>query len=221
MTSHLSLRSSLAVLTLVLLSLANVANALYFYLEGSEKKCFVEELPTQTMVTGIYKAEQFSATQNQWIVNPEVRIKITVEEQPQGHLLTDREGEASGRFTFTSQDSGDHLICLSTISNSWFDSTKTRMTFDMDFDDPAADHHDHTETLTDLAMRIHELNQRVQDIRREQTFQKEREAEFRDQSELTNSRVVWWTLLQIIVLGGICLWQMQHYKNFFVAKKLV
>lgn len=52
MTSHLSLRSSLAVLTLALLSLANVANALYFYLEGSEKKCFVEELPTQTMVTG-------------------------------------------------------------------------------------------------------------------------------------------------------------------------
>lgn len=28
---------------------------------------------------GIYKAEQFSATQNQWIVNPEVRIQITVE----------------------------------------------------------------------------------------------------------------------------------------------
>lgn len=28
---------------------------------------------------GIYKAEQFSAVQNQWIVNPEVKIQITVE----------------------------------------------------------------------------------------------------------------------------------------------
>lgn len=94
---------------------------------------------------GIYKAEQFSATQNQWIVNPEVRIQITVEvdqecisrwlervmlnvrlqEQPQGHLLVDRQGEPSGRFTFTSQDSGDHSICLSPVSNSWFDNTKT------------------------------------------------------------------------------------------------
>lgn len=27
-------------------------DALYFYLEGSEKKCFLEELPKETMVTG-------------------------------------------------------------------------------------------------------------------------------------------------------------------------
>lgn len=66
------------------------------------------------------------------------------------------------------------------------------MTFDMDFDDPSMDHHDHKETLNgklmiffgekdtrgsclshiDLAMRIHELNQRVQDIRREQQSQR-------------------------------------------------
>lgn len=32
-----------------------------------------------TLRVGMYKAEQFSAVQNQWIVNPEVRIQITVE----------------------------------------------------------------------------------------------------------------------------------------------
>lgn len=49
----------------------------------------------------------------------------------------------------------------------------------------------------------------------------EREAEFRDQSESTNSRVVWWTIAQIVVLGVTCLWQMRHLKGFFEAKKLV
>ncbi|KAF7721806.1 emp24p/erv25p- protein [Apophysomyces ossiformis] len=91
----------------------------------------------------------------------------------------------------------------------------------MDFDDPQSDHHDHTETLKDVALRIHELNERVQDIRRDQTAQREREAELRDQSELTNSRVVWWTIVQIVVLGVVCFWQMRHFKSFFVAKKLV
>ncbi|CAO3635951.1 unnamed protein product [Cunninghamella blakesleeana] len=90
----------------------------------------------------------------------------------------------------------------------------------MDFDDPTGDHHDHKETLHDLARKIHELNERVQDILREQQFQKEREAEFRDLSESTNSRIVWWTVLQIIVLGVVCVWQMRHFKSFFVAKKL-
>ncbi|CDH54456.1 endosomal cargo receptor [Lichtheimia corymbifera JMRC:FSU:9682] len=205
----------------ILAIFTKVSDALYFYLEGAEKKCFLEELPKETMVTGIYKAEQFSATQNQWIVNPEARIQITVEELPQEHVVVNRQDSPSGRFTFTSAESGDHSICLSVASTSWFDSTKTRMTFDMDFDDPAGEQHDHTETLSDMAKRIHDLNERVQDIRREQAAQREREAEFRDQSELTNSRVVWWTITQLAVLGGICVWQMRHYKSFFVAKKLV
>lgn len=39
-----------------------------------------------SLFSGIYKAEQFSATQNQWIVNPEVRIKITVEVYDVGRI---------------------------------------------------------------------------------------------------------------------------------------
>ncbi|CDH49333.1 endosomal cargo receptor [Lichtheimia corymbifera JMRC:FSU:9682] len=209
-------------LMVAILLMAQVSDALYFYLEGSEKKCFLEELPQETLVTGIYKAEQFSAVQNQWIVNPEVKIQITVEEVAQEHILVNRQDQPSGRFMFTSVDAGDHSICLSVASTSWFDSTKTRMTLEMDFDDPTVDHeHDHGEALSDMARRIHDLNERVQDIRREQSAQREREAEYRDHSEVINSRVVWWTLLQFIVLGGICAWQLNHYKQFFVAKKLV
>ncbi|CAO3594689.1 unnamed protein product [Absidia cylindrospora] len=173
------------------------------------------------MVTGTYTAEQFSDTQHKWIVNQQVKIDITVEEIPQGNVVVSRQGGAKGRFTFTSAELGDHSICLSPVPTSYFDSTKTRITFDMDFDDPAGDGHDHKESLSDLARKVHELNERVQDIRREQLSQREREIEFRDQSELTNSRVVWWTVLQLIVLGVVCVWQMRHFKTFFVSKKLV
>ncbi|KAI8338388.1 membrane protein [Chlamydoabsidia padenii] len=200
---------------------ASWVEALYFYLEGAEKKCFLEELPKETMVTGIYKAEQWSETQHRWIVNQDLKMDISVEELPQNNFVVSRQGAAEGRFTFTSAESGDHSICLSPTSTSWFDSTKTKVTFDMDFDDPAGDGHDHKETLSDLAKKVHELNERVQDIRREQLSQREREMEFRDQSELTNSRVVWWTVVQLVVLGVVCVWQMRHFKSFFVSKKLV
>ncbi|KAI8644469.1 emp24/gp25L/p24 family/GOLD-domain-containing protein [Parasitella parasitica] len=129
--------------TLVLLA-AYLAGtqALYFYLEGSEKKCFIEDLPKETMVIGIYKSEQYSAAQDTWMENTDLKIEITVEELPQGHKIVDTKSKSSGRFTFTSTESGDHSICLSASSNSWFDSSKTRITLDMDFDDPT-DHHDH------------------------------------------------------------------------------
>lgn len=48
----------------------------------------------------------------------------------------------------------------------------------------------------------------------------EREAEFRDQSESTNARVVRWTLLQLIVLGVTCAWQLSHLRAFFIKQKL-
>ncbi|KAF1796466.1 emp24/gp25L/p24 family/GOLD-domain-containing protein [Mucor lusitanicus] len=211
----------LSTLVLLVAYLAVGTQALYFYLEGSEKKCFIEDLPKETMVIGIYKSEQFSVAQNKWIENDELKIEITVEELPQGHKIVETKSKSSGRFTFTSTESGDHAICLSAASNSWFDSTKTKISLDMDFDDPT-DHHDHNaEGVSDLVKRVHELNERVEDIQIEQNAQREREKDFRDQSELTNSRVVWWTIAQLVVLGVVCFWQMHYFKNFFMAKKLV
>lgn len=97
----------------------------------------------------------------------------------------------------------------------------------------------HVQTLVE---KVQDLNSRLQDVRREQIFQRvcyprafrhmgaqrhmlintqEREAEFRDQSESTNSRVVRWTLIQLAVLGVTCAWQLTHLRAFFVKQKLV
>lgn len=48
----------------------------------------------------------------------------------------------------------------------------------------------------------------------------EREAEFRDQSEATNSKIVRWTLIQLTVLGVTCAWQLSHLRAFFIKQKL-
>jgi len=53
------------------------------------------------------------------------------------------------------------------------------------------------------------------------TLLQEREAEFRDQSESANARVVRWTILQLVVLGATCAWQLNHLKGFFQKQKLV
>ncbi|KAI8888718.1 hypothetical protein K501DRAFT_239840 [Backusella circina FSU 941] len=200
---------------------ANVVNALYFYLEGNEKKCFIEDLPKETMVIGVFRSEQLSANGQTWQENKDVKIDVSVEVLPQGHKLVEASYHSSDRFVFTSLDSGDHAICLSAASNSWFDNTKTKLYLDMDFDDPSDNHDHNSEAVPDLVRRVHELNERVEDIQIEQNAQREREKEFRNLSELINSRVVWWTIAQIIVLGVVCVWQMQYFKNFFVAKKLV
>ncbi|CAJ0836462.1 673_t:CDS:2 [Entrophospora sp. SA101] len=201
-------------------SLIRTSSALYFYLEGNDPKCFNEELPKDILVVGTYKAEEWSDTQQQYIENTQLGIQIIVEELPHNHRIVNQRGANKGRFTFTTAEAGDHIICLQTNSSNWFSSTQTKLHLDIVFGD-STDSEDNHEHFSDLAQRVHDLNYRVTDIRREQSYQREREAEFRDQSELTNSRVLYWTVIQLIVLGITCLWQMTHLKNFFEAKKLV
>jgi hypothetical protein len=201
--------------------LPRTSNAVYFYLEGNEPKCFIEELPKETMVVCTYSTEELSDVDGLFRENPNIGIQMTVEELSQQHLVSTQKGSAKGHFTFTSSESGDHSICFSTNSTAWFTSSKTKLHLDVEIGEPTDHAQDHKETLSDLAQSVRELNTKVQEIRREQSFQREREAEFRDLSEMTNSRVVWWTILQLVVLGATCVWQMRHMRGFFVAKKLV
>ena len=48
-----------------------------------------------------------------------------------------------------------------------------------------------------------------------------REERFRQTSESTNQRVLWWSLGQTCILVVMGAWQMRHLKSFFEAKKLV
>ena len=48
-----------------------------------------------------------------------------------------------------------------------------------------------------------------------------REERFRQTSESTNQRVLWWSLGQTCILVLMGAWQMRHLKSFFEAKKLV
>jgi len=64
----------------------------------------------------------------------------------------------------------------------------------------------------DLADKVKDLNKRLEDIRREQQYQRERESEFRALSENTNARAVWFSVIQIVVLLSTAIWQSRHLK---------
>lgn len=38
----------------VVLAIAVTANALHFYLDANQKRCFIEEIPTDTVVEGMH-----------------------------------------------------------------------------------------------------------------------------------------------------------------------
>lgn len=137
-----------------------------------------------------------------------------MQEVETGHTVVKSKGPSEGKFTFTSHDAGDHSICLSTNYTSWFSSTHIRLYLDIVVGTTRPDtEHDRTH-VSEIAAKVRDLNQKLEDIRREQQYQREREADYRDLSEMTNSRAVWYSVVQIVVLIVTCVWQLRHLKVY-------
>ncbi|KAI2640310.1 emp24/gp25L/p24 family/GOLD [Xylaria nigripes] len=214
---------------LPLLSLSAVAQALYFFIDDKQPKCFYEELPKGTLVVGHYNAEEWDDNTRSWAKHDGINIFISVDEVfDNNHRVVSQRGSESGRFTFTAHEAGDHRICFTPTSSSgrqnWMNAASPnggiKLTLDLAIGESSEIESSDKGKLQDISQRVKDLNSRLHDIRREQIFQREREAEFRDQSEATNSRVIRWMAVQLVVLGVTCTWQLSHLRSFFIKQKL-
>ncbi|KZS91184.1 hypothetical protein SISNIDRAFT_394236, partial [Sistotremastrum niveocremeum HHB9708] len=200
---------------LLLSCLTSLTSALHFYLESTEMRCFVEELPSSTVLEGHYRALEWHPGQNAYLENPSLGIQVDVEEVQSGHSVVRTLGPSDGRFTFTSHDAGDHSICLYSnysSSSSSSGSPHIKLYLEIVVGSSKPDIEKDRSHVSNLAAKIRDLNSRIEEIRREQQYQREREAAFRDLSESINSRAVWYILIEILVLVGTCVWQLRHLK---------
>ena len=67
---------------LPLLSLASMAQALYFFIDVTSPKCFFEELPKDTLVVGHYSTEEWNDNTHAWERHDGVSIYISVDVRP-------------------------------------------------------------------------------------------------------------------------------------------
>ena len=134
--------------------------------------------------------------------------------------------QLDGRFAFSSSTAGLYQVCVKVNEpQGWFDSKKLTMKFHLaiqvghsstDYDALIKKEH-----LSDVQLQLRRLQDRTQDIADEVAYQEDREARSRDTSESTNTRVMWWSIGQTLVMLVSAAWQIRHLKNFFEAKKLV
>lgn len=163
------------------LALASVAQALYFYVDGSTPKCFFEELPKDTLVVGHYTAEEWDDHRQAWWPHDGLSIYISVDETfNDAHRVVSQRGGSSSKFTFTAHDAGDHKICFTPSSTSgrsgWLSSASpnggVRLTLDLAIGESSAIESKDKSKLEDIVTRVRDLNARLADIRREQVFQR-------------------------------------------------
>eukprot|EP00042_Codosiga_hollandica_P039793 m.336466 g.336466 ORF g.336466 m.336466 type:complete len:212 (+) comp55697_c0_seq2:64-699(+) len=195
-------------------------SGLYFHIKESETKCFSEELPDETVVVGNYRcvAQNEDGTFSDEVVGIHVEVS-----DPQGNVIMAKDYEDQGRFAFNSHAAGEHYICMHTNSTRWFGGRTVRVYFDIRIGEASNDYDTiaEKEHLTTVETRLYQLIAQVKQIANEQSYQRTREANFRELSESTNARVLWWSIAQALILVIAGFWQLSHLKSFFEAKKLV
>ncbi len=98
------------------------------------------------------------------------------------HRVVSQRGSSSGKFTFTAAEAGDHKICFTPSSSSgrsnWLSLSSPnggiKLTLDMAIGETSAIESSDKSKLEDIATRVKDLNNRLNDIRREQVFQRVR-----------------------------------------------
>ncbi|RZF47429.1 hypothetical protein LSTR_LSTR007356 [Laodelphax striatellus] len=207
----------------VVLASLSPSFALYFHIGETERKCFIEEIPADTTVVVNYKVEVYDPRSNGFMPSgSEIGMHVEVKDGD-GKLILSRVYSHEGRISFTSQSPGEHVICLYSNTTKWIGGTQLRVHLDIQVGEHAIDYANvaQREKLTELQLRMRQLLDQVQQIAKEQNYQRFREEKFRDTSESTNRGVFWWSLSQLVILVTMGIWQMRHLKSFFEAKKLV
>ena len=96
------------------------------------------------------------------------------------HRVVSQRGGQSGRFTFTAADAGDHQICFQPSSSSgrssWLSVGQPnggiRLTLDLAIGESSQLESTDKTKIEDITGRIKDLNARLNDVRREQVFQR-------------------------------------------------
>merc|ERR1712243_163142 len=132
--SRINSKSVMDVYTIVIfLTYILGGHGLFFHMGETEKKCFIEEIPNETMVTCKYRTQLYDDTSGEYMpASPGIGMHVEVK-GPEKEVVLSKFYASEGRFAFTSHLPGEHYICLHTNSTGWslFAGGKLRVHLEM------------------------------------------------------------------------------------------
>ncbi|CAN2388409.1 emp24/gp25L/p24 family/GOLD [Pristimantis euphronides] len=215
----------MAMRLIVTFCLWSVVYSMYYQSFEREEKCIIEELPSDMLVTGRYKIQKFDMSRHDFLPSaPGLGMFVTVK-APNEELLLSKLYGPDGKFTFTTHSAGLHHICLQSNSTNLiaFASSSLRVHLDVQVGEHPLEYAsvDPKDKVKEVSYGLEHLRGEVDHIIKEQEYQRDREEYYRQKSEDMNGNVLWWAIVQTFILTAVGIWQIKHFKDFLIAKKVV
>lgn len=137
-------------------------------------------------MTGHFSAEAWVDASKAYLSSSELGVYITVDEVFDNmHRIVSQTGASKGRFTFSAADSGEHRLCFqptgaaaAAAAGGWLSGAHPaghggiKFTLDMAIGETSAIEGNDRGKIEDMVLKVKDLNARLQDVRREQVYQR-------------------------------------------------
>eukprot|EP00921_Rhytidocystis_pertsovi_P009994 GHVQ01015978.1.p1 GENE.GHVQ01015978.1~~GHVQ01015978.1.p1 ORF type:complete len:211 (-),score=15.88 GHVQ01015978.1:430-1062(-) len=201
-------------LTLIAGCFRVVSGAYFFVTEGTDK-CFIENVPQSVAMTVAYDNPD----------NQGVACNIIFKD-PDNLQVFSREvlhTSPKGKVTYLTTAAGDHLVCISCQSSKWISTAQLKWSLsielgdtDINFDQVAK-----KDAVGSIEQRMRKLLAVIDAHSAGNEYERQQEEEFRTASETVHSRVLWFSVSQILLLAVTTLFAIFHLTRFFQTQKII
>lgn len=178
-------------------------------LPSNGKQCFFEKLKQNDELAVSFQVGNRDARATEqlacdfWIHDPNNKILVSKKEVSHGDesVIASTNGKFGYCFSNEGQSIGSKDVSFNIHGVIY-----------IDVNDPNADN---------LDAAVKKLAQLTREVKNQQGYIVVRERTHRNTAESTNSRVKWWSVFQLIVVGINSLFQVYYLKRFFEVKSVV
>lgn len=216
------MRACLATTLAVAVLCVDAVSAITFTIEGGKQKCIQEDVQKDVLVVGTYNVHfQVNNGQNEFQVDLEITDGKT-------NRLYQKIHAQDGKFAFTSDDYDTFNICFNQKPINGEDmhlqpAPKSEITLDVKLGVEAKSYADiqKAEHLSNMELELRRLEDLAESIVNDFAQMKLREETHRDTNESTNERMLHFSILSMICLLALAVWQVMYLKRYFKQKKLI
>jgi len=132
-------------------------------------------------------------------------------------LVTERYNDRNHKLGFTTSEGGQYQFCIENLNASI-----VPVAVDLKFGVEAKDYSivPNTKTLSPIEILLKKIASTVETVKKELSYVREREEQLRHTTQTIGERVIGYSILTLLMLAGLSVFQIVYLRSFFRAKKI-
>lgn len=176
----------------------SLVSPLYFHVSEREQKCFIKDIPAETVVIGDYWTQLYDQKRLKYLpASQYIKMSVAARTPNDEVILSHNEGN----FNFTSFRSGEHKICLQPNSPQPLAAGLIMVVhLDIRSGQRTNDYKEiqRRDRLTDLQLRVRQLTDQIQQIQKEIIYQKSRGEDLLTTHHNLDRWIYWWPIIRFV-----------------------